>query len=741
MSTITTTNESFAAQPQQAGATRPAAVAGITPGDVLKILRRSMIWILVIWLLSIAATVGGTYVWAKYWPSFGSFAYIQVRNPNPSEPFDIAGMPLNQDLVDRFVRDEAMKVKSNQTLRRSLEDPLLRETMWFQQFDDPDEALLELDDELGAGPQHGTSYVRITFSTHEQDDSAKVINAIVDSYMDSTRQQSSAQFRDQANQFSAQLNVLKDQRNSKLDEIMNFQKDAGIPGMTDRVNAVGLYLQSSTLGVMEAQEEKLSLKGTFDSYAQGAGISPEVITMVENDPRVYALSNRLLFLQEELGVQVERCGPNHRTVSDLQRRVTWLDSELARLRDEKMRELHQARREQITVAYNAAVEKEVRWREEQQSAKAQQRELDEKLSRYLALQEELRIVEERYAQVDQHMRDLQIILNTRQGPQISVAARAVPPLQRTSPRWMMNMAGGVFLGLLLGVGVAVLREFVDTTLRTPRDVVRHTSLPLLGIVPTLDQEEIVIDDIEMATRVAPNSMVAESFRQMRTNLFLSSAAENQRSLLVTSAGPEDGKTAVAVNLAVTVAQSGRRVLLVDANFRRPALHTAFNAQNHDGLSNVLVGQKPLAEAVVTTDVNLLDILPSGPIPPNPVELLSSKYMQDLIADASKQYDQIIFDGPPALLVSDPLVLGSLVDATIIVCHAQNNSRGALLRTRDQLEAVNAHIIGVVLNAVEATRGGYYRQQYRSFYDYMGETAEQVTQSLPTGGADNKDDQA
>src|SRR6185295_7723028 len=162
---------------------------------------------------------------------------------------------------------------------------------------------------------------------------------------------------------------------------------------------------------------------------------------------------------------------------------------------------------------------------------------------------------------------------------------------------------------------ALLLELMDTSMRTPRDLVRHVHVPILGTVPDLDDEEIPIDKIEVAAHAAPRSMTAESFRTIRTNLLLSSPAERQRTVLVTSARPEEGKTAVACNLAISIGQSGRRVLLIDANFHRPTLHQVFNRSQKDGLSNALIGQAKLEDLIQTTDLQNLDIIASGPIPP------------------------------------------------------------------------------------------------------------------------------
>jgi polysaccharide biosynthesis transport protein len=297
---------------------------------------------------------------------------------------------------------------------------------------------------------------------------------------------------------------------------------------------------------------------------------------------------------------------------------------------------------------------------------------------------------------------------------------AQKPRQKHFPRWSINLPAGSFLGLLMGVGLALLLELVDTSLKTSRDIPRHVHVPILGTIPDVDDEEVQIEQVEVATRSAPRSMVAEAFRTIRTNLLLSAPAERQRTVLVASARPEEGRTAVAINLALSIAQNGRRVLLVDANFHRPAIQNFFPNTQGAGLSNVLIGQARLADVAVSTDLPNLDVVSSGPIPPNPTELLAGPYLQSLITEAQDRYDQIIFDGPPVLLVSDGLVLAGAVDGVILVCRAKATSRGVALRGREQLERVNGRIFGAVLNAAQVARGGYFREQIRSYYDYQPE---------------------
>jgi capsular exopolysaccharide synthesis family protein len=360
-------------------------------------------------------------------------------------------------------------------------------------------------------------------------------------------------------------------------------------------------------------------------------------------------------------------------------------------------------------------------REQYEYAAAEQRDLATKMLTYDNMLEEERRLQEDYTKAETYRQELDLTIKAKQTFQVQ-HTRAVPPKERSTPRWLVNLFVGTAGGLLAAVGLAMLLEFADTSIRTGRDMVRHVRRQLLGIIPDLDDEEVAIDDITSVVRNAPNSMVAEAFRAVRTNLERSAPADERRTLLVTSPRPDDGKTAIAVNLAVAQANNHRRVLLVDANFRKPALHQVFKLPGARGLSDLLAGQGSLETLVAPSGVDRLDVLCCGRIPSNPVEQLGSPAMQSLIDAAAGKYDQVIFDGPPLLLVSDALVVAGAVDGVILVTRAKANSRGVVLRARDGLEHVNARILGTVLNAAQVRRGGYYREQYRAFYDYQAADA-------------------
>jgi capsular exopolysaccharide synthesis family protein len=268
----------------------------------------------------------------------------------------------------------------------------------------------------------------------------------------------------------------------------------------------------------------------------------------------------------------------------------------------------------------------------------------------------------------------------------------------------------------VGFGLSFVLEFIDTSIKGPSDVIRRIDLPLLGMVPHQDDIEEDIEDFRMAFASHPNSLVSEAFRQIRTCLQFSGPANQRRSLLITSAQPEDGRTMVAMNLAASIARSGRKVLVVDANFRQPSLRQCFPACPEGGLSSALVGQGNWREMVLEVEPNF-SVMASGPMPPNPGELLGCDQMRTILAEAAGEYDQIIFDGSPCLVVSDSLALGSLVDGIILVVRAGANTYGIVQRTQEVLSRGGTHIMGIVLNGVRAVAGGYLRKNYEAFYDY------------------------
>lgn len=211
----------------------------------------------------------------------------------------------------------------------------------------------------------------------------------------------------------------------------------------------------------------------------------------------------------------------------------------------------------------------------------------------------------------------------------------------------------------------------------------------------------------LISMTAPKSPIAEQFRTIRTNIQFSSVDEELQTMIVTSSGPAEGKSTTTANLAVVFAQQGKRVLLIDADLRKPTVHYTFRTENHIGLSNVLTRQSSLEEAVTVTAQDKLWVLPSGPIPPNPSELLGSKGMKTLLEQAKEEYDVIILDTPPVLAVTDAQVLANLADGVVLVVSSGKTETDAAKKAKELLESAKAKILGVVLNNKKVQDSQYY----------------------------------
>jgi polysaccharide biosynthesis transport protein len=283
---------------------------------------------------------------------------------------------------------------------------------------------------------------------------------------------------------------------------------------------------------------------------------------------------------------------------------------------------------------------------------------------------------------------------------------AVAPDSPSSPQTQRNIALGVLLGLFLGIGLALLREQLDRRVRDIEDVEDVFGMPVLGTIP----QSRNIPKLGPGFELAPTGMEGEAFRMLRANLRYFNVDREINTILITSAAPQDGKTTVSVNIALADARAGERVLLIEGDLRRPTVAEKLGVTSSDsGLSLVLAGARKPEDAIES--FHGVDVLPAGPLPPNPAELIESKRMQDLVAWAEREYDRVIIDTPPAAVVADALSLFSQVGGVVIITRLQQSPRSAAEHLRDQLANTGAPVLGIVVNGVPAPpESSYYRPQ-------------------------------
>lgn len=336
---------------------------------------------------------------------------------------------------------------------------------------------------------------------------------------------------------------------------------------------------------------------------------------------------------------------------------------------------------------------------------------------------------------------------------IRVADRPQVPKRPVTPNVPLNIGSGIAVGLLLGFVAALGREQLDRSVKTPEDVERVLALPFLGLLPSMSEgqagqstysarktrrrrspAEAASGTPELVVHQHPTSGVAEAARALRTNILFMSPDKPFRTLLVTSAAPAEGKTTVASCIAVAMAQAGRRVVLLDCDMRRPRVHRIFRLTNEVGVTTALIDEKSIPEIIRPTEVPNLSVVTTGPLPPNPAEILHSDVFGRLLAALSDRFDHVVVDSPPVAPVTDAAILSTRVDATILVVRAFKTSKELARRAVRSLRDVGNHRVGTVLNAVDFDRREYGYYQYY-YYRREGYSAEPALSSNGDGGGE------
>lgn len=710
------------------------AVGGITAADVWRVMKQRKVMIFSVWCALYVLIVATTFFIYRFFPAYRNEAFVRLIPPT-KEWGQIKGEILPKDYVTHVLATEAAQILSPAVLLDVLALPEIKETQFYKWYGDNfDKCLYDFERLLDVAPVRDSFLVRASIAVRDRKEARLIVNRLVERYVGKSRTQLTDEGR-------RRLESLKNTKAAAEDELRRIRERSrqlrerrdmpAIEAERDVMVDTVAVLQNT---MSELQARRADIEAQMSTVRgvdpRNLPLSAEMRMIIDSDPLLRYYRQQVEALDIQIDVTARNLiGQNHRQMQLLrdqrngyfQMEVTRREELIDDLRNRQVEALGQelARiRNMMATVVEQLTEKE-----------NTQRDLDKVITEYTNLTKDEEQLSKQLEEIGLTLRQAENELGVQTGEgRLEAILAARDPYWPSRPNFVLYLGGGFVLAALAAVGLALLREVTDQALRTPLDIIHHGRLSVLGSIPLLDDEEAELEAIEQATRRAPHSLVAEAFRQIRTHLTFSGPLESQRVLLITSPRPEDGKTACAVNLAVTLAQGNQRVLLIDCNFRRPGLRQTFPKIGNDGLANVLVGQRRLEQVLAKTDVANLDALGSGPMPPNPAELLGSRAMRDLLDAARHSYDRVILDGPPCLLISDALVLATQVDATILVARAANSSKGALRRAREQFQRIGARVIGAILNGVQARAGGYFRQQYREFYEYTSE--EVLPRELP-----------
>jgi len=639
---------------------RPAAPATtLTPKEIYAMLRRHVL--LVVSLTVLGFVLGGVswYLMLRYFPKYTARTFIRVLPPVERDPMVIGGGQVAKDIQYGHRVSMAVLIKQQRTLEELVARDKIQQTKWFNRFGDIKSQKIT----------KAVGDLRKRFGVSAQRDLGR------------------AYYRD-----------------------------------TETVKLEDLEIEQNEL-TLEIQETEAYVE-RFKEQATGP-ITVQVEHMVETDPVMVALAQQLYSLETHLLGKLAKFGEDHRVVRDLRELIDATEEKRGARKAQIAEQTRQANLKNVQDALVVLKSRLEELEELRQEATTKKREVDLARTQYdkqVAVRDERRSM---LNDIKEQLEKLKIMHDDPETPKVQFVGYAPVPLEVSSPLMKVYFPGGTVLGVLLGIGLAFLIELLNDLVRAPKDVALYLHIPLLGIIPDAAEDENLCDvDLCHVVRQAPYSAVSESYRRLRTNLKLSETAESLKVLLVTAGMAGDGKTSVAVNLATVFVAENKKALLIDANFRRPSLHTIFpKAQQTPesaelGLSNLLLGQVDYEQVIGPSGIEGLDIIDAGPLPSNPAELLGSERMDQLIKDQRENYEYIIFDSPPVLLVSDAKILAKFADGTVLVFNAGATRRGAALRTIRELRQVNATILGCVILAAKALKGGYFEEQFKYYQEYQ-----------------------
>jgi len=602
-------------------------------------------------------------------------------------------------------------------------------------------------DNLSVEPIKLSRLVEISFESYDPVLAARIVNTLAAEHIEQNLEVRWEATQKASEWLSQQLQEIKGRLEKSENDLQTYAQRNGL-----------LFLESDKNSPENIVSERLRQLQEELTRAQAARYEKEALhRLVEagdyaslpgatDNKLVQDLTIRLADLQREMALLATNFTPQYPRIKQLQNQIGEIESILSRERTRVA--------QRISNEYFAAAKREALVRQAFQQQEQQANVVAGRAVQYNILRREVETNQQLYQGLLQRLKEAGVSAGLK-ASNIRVVDPAEQPRKPARPNLLLNLAMAAVLGLGLGVGAAFFQDYLDSSLKSPEDVERFLGLPALALIPAVESlngrqhrlpghaspwssltSASASADAKplLATpawyRIDANSKqsssLAEAFRSLRTSVLLSSANRPPRTLLVSSSQPGEGKTTISVNLAISLAQLGQRVLLIDGDMRRPCVRKALDLPNGLGVVSYLTGQQDWRAAVCPAGVPYLDALVCGPLPPNPAELLSCDRMRTLLHEACQEYQFVLLDSPPLLNVADSRILASLVDGVVLVVRGGTTPRELAQRAYAYARDVGAHLIGVVLNNLDLRRGDDYYYRYYH-YDYYGSEARTGTE--------------
>ncbi|HEX2838055.1 MAG TPA: cellulose synthase operon protein YhjQ/BcsQ [Phycisphaerales bacterium] len=715
-----------------------ASTASAGTVDPAKLLQKYK-WALLVALV-LGAVLGGAthFALAKFYPRWRPFAYFKV-DPPVAQISDVYAMQINTDEMNRFMQTEARVMRSEGVLLKAMEDPaILREAeKWCRQYMELDKstgierfnteaAARDLGEDIDARVIPTTNLIMLSYTYKHRDDATAIVRTVREKYQQQLREQGQRKFDDSLAALNKQIDTVDRSiltLQTRRETLINEKQLDDIEG---RVSATATQLQQLNQKLIEDEGDQTQLEEIVKQMEAeknspaGPQFGQDMESDAEKDPVILDARGRISEMEAQLQSLLTQVGRDSRAYKQLESRLQGERDNIELKRKEVLRRLFDG---ELDTRRKAAERYKIRidgMRAERSALQTRLVELNKAAETVADLKQQIQTNVEQKNLLQQELQKITAVTLLDSANRVSLQQVERPPTVPDFPKLKILVPAGMIITLALVAGVLFLRELVDQRVKGPSDIALIPRTRLLGYIPDASEDPAGQGAAETAFRDRTKGVVAESFRQLRGAIIKRIQQADHRTILVMSGLPGSGATTTVTNLGHAFAASDRKVLMIDANFRRPSLHRVLGLPEGPGLADALGEGRDFKAFVQASSTPNLDLLPVGSREHRIYERLSTQAMVELLAKARAHYDIVLVDAAPAIVAGDGLALAQKCDASILVVRALSEKRGMVARIKNELSESRAELLGIVVNGVRHAAGGYLKGNIKAAAAYQDE---------------------
>lgn len=729
MSTITPPRPSVP-RPGAPRSGRPAGQISAPSIDPFRVLRRH--WLGITASVLIGGLIGVVVHFAcdKLYPLYPGEVYFEVRS-GVEDPSKLGHADMGQDdAVTRMATTETVLLLSRPVLTEAMKSRDILTTDWHARYLDDngtfsiDDAVDDLVEELTAGPVRNSNLFSLQWSDHEARDIPIVLNTISRAYITRRTIQDSEVFNKNLKVFEEQLASTNSQLDDLSEQISSFIKDKGINSLDDpRFSQTSLavtdLVERITGGKQDLSVIQSMLVQTAAKLEGTTAPTSEDILAAEQHPIILRYDSEILTVKTELVRRRDKYPGGHPAIIELERQLQSMDETRARQIHDIITKNLTGMLKEMDDRRQTIIQLVQELEDEYESKDKQLRDLAADSSTYMDMHARRTLLEEKRSDDLDLIRDLQLMRLRADAVRVRLAQEADTPREKSFPQIEYVIPLVTLLVVALTIGGIFIRELTDHRVKSASDLAVIPGARVLGVIPDLADDPTEVSQAEMVLRKHPHSVVAESYRQAIAPIMKAMTMAGHQSLLLVGGLPECGTTTVATNIALASAAAGKRVVVIDGNFRRPQLPDAFGVSAPGpGLADLVNKTATIDKAIVPIEENI-DLIPAGNVASGVFERLNdNQFSGAIMAELRTRYDLIIIDTPPTVVAGDAITLASkVVDAAVIVVRANQEQRGLVARMISQFADTHCDLLGIVLNRARGTVGGYFRKNFETMAEY------------------------